>query len=124
MSRITRRHFVAAGSAAVLTAPRYLRARGGIEKLNIAMIGAGGRGRANLNGVRSENIVALCDVDLNRAGGAVRDYPTARLITDYRRLFDHHREFDAVVVSTTEHTHAFATMLALRHNKHVYCEKP
>ena len=43
---------------------------------------------------------------------------------DFRRLFDHAGEFDAVVVSTAEHTHAFATLPALQLKKHVYCEKP
>ena len=51
-------------------------------------------------------------------------FPRPGDVTDFRRLFEHQREFDAVVVSTCEHTHAFATMLALRNGKHVYCEKP
>src|SRR5205823_7883012 len=58
---------------------------------------------------------------LSKAGA---DHPSARRATDYRRLFDHANEFDAVVVSTCEHTHAFATLPALQLGKHVYCEKP
>lgn len=94
------------------------------EKLNIAMIGAGGRGAANMQGVASENIVALCDIDDNYLGKAASRHPKARTYNDFRKLFDESRDIDAVVVSTTEHTHAFATMRALQLNKHVYCEKP
>jgi predicted dehydrogenase len=94
------------------------------ERLNIAIIGAGGRGAANTASVASENIVALCDVDENNLGRAAERYPRARTCHDFRRLFDRANDFDAVVVSTTEHTHAFATLAALRLGKHVYCEKP
>ena len=52
------------------------------------------------------------------------DHPQARRYRDFRKLYDHAGEFDAVVVSTTEHTHAFATLPALQLGKHVYCEKP
>ena len=93
-------------------------------KLNIAMIGVGGRGAANLAGVKSENIVALCDVDANAVAKAAGAYPQAQKFTDFRKLFDKPDEFDAVVVSTCEHTHAFATLPALQLGKHVYCEKP
>ena len=126
MSRtgISRRKFIAASAASVLTAPGFLRAQNPNNRLNIAMIGCGGRGADNLASVSGENIVALCDVNARAVDAASAKYPKARRCTDFRRLFDHQREFDAVVVSTCEHTHAFATMLALRHNKHVYCEKP
>jgi predicted dehydrogenase len=125
--RITRREFVggtltAAGIMA--GAPAFLRGRNLNDKLNIAMIGAGGRGEANLAGVASENIVALCDVNATSMDKIGLKYPGARKVTDFRKLFDNPRDFDAVVVSTCEHTHAFATMLALRAGKHVYCEKP
>jgi predicted dehydrogenase len=123
----TRRQFgqVAVGAvAATLAAPAIVRGRNLNEKLNIAMIGAGGRASANLHAVATENIVALCDVYEPAIDRAARDYPQARRCRDFRRLYDHAREFDAVVVSTTEHTHAFATLPALKLGKHVYCEKP
>ncbi len=63
-------------------------------------------------------------MDENRLEQAASKFPDARKAVDFRRLFDHASEFDAVVVSTCEHTHAIATMLALQHKKHVYCEKP
>ena len=72
----------------------------------------------------SEHIVALCDVNRNALDQAAATYPQARKEVDFRRLFDHSGEFDAVVVSTSEHTHAFATLPALQLKKHVYCEKP
>src|SRR5262249_56367651 len=92
--------------------------------LNIAVIGCGGRGGGNLGSVSSENIVALCDVNENNLNGAASKYSKARKEVDFRKLFDHEKEFDAVVVSTCEHTHAFATLPALQLGKHVYCEKP
>ncbi len=95
------------------------------EKLNVAVIGVGGRGGANLNGVSSQNIVALCDVDENRAGNAFRRFPGATKFQDFRRMLDKmEKQIDAVVVSTPDHTHFHPSMLALRSGKHLYCEKP
>ena len=95
------------------------------DKLNIAIIGAGGRGAANTAEVASENIVALCDVYEENLNASAQKFPKAKKFVDFRQLFDKaEKEFDAVVVSTTEHTHAFATMRALKLGKHVYCEKP
>jgi predicted dehydrogenase len=95
------------------------------EKLNIAGIGVGGRGRANLEAVRGENIVALCDVDLRRAAGTIERFPKAKLYRDFRKMFDEmDKQIDAVVVATPDHTHAVASLAALARGKHVYCEKP
>ncbi len=126
--RINRRSFLktsaAIGAAATLSAPNILRARNLNERLNIAMIGIGNRGQRNTGYFEAENIVALCDVNMEKLGLAAKFYPKARQSTDFRRLFDHEKEFDAVVISTPEHTHAFATLPALQLGKHVYCEKP
>jgi predicted dehydrogenase len=126
-SRLSRRRFT--GSALGLAAgafafPAIVRGRNRNEALNIAAIGVGGRGASNLESVGSENIVALCDVYEPAVEQAGLKYPMARKLNDFRRLYDRSGEFDAVVVSTTEHTHAFATLPALRLGKHVYCEKP
>lgn len=94
------------------------------DKLRIAVIGCGGRGGSNLKGVSSEHIAVLCDVDANNLDKAAAMFPQARKERDFRRVFDRASEFDAVVVSTCEHTHAFATLPALQLKKHVYCEKP
>lgn len=94
------------------------------EKLNIAVIGVNGRGGANLAGVASENLVALVDVDETRIGKAVESFPKAKILKDYRKLLDQPNLFDAVVISTPDHHHAFAAIPALQLGKHVYCEKP
>jgi predicted dehydrogenase len=122
----SRRTFLktSAVAASALAAPGFLRARGANEKLNIAIIGSGGRGAVNLKGVENENIVALCDVSTAAVEKAAEKRTSARKFSDFRKLFDRASEFDAVVVSTCEHTHAFATLLAIQHGKHVYCEKP
>lgn len=124
---ISRRSFLASSAlAAGATAfgPAIVRGQNLNELLNIALIGVGGRGGGNLQGVRSENIVALCDVNRANLDRAAEQFPDARTHSDFRRLYDHADEFDAVVVSTCEHTHAFATLPALQLGKHVYCEKP
>src|SRR5205823_6958928 len=101
-AKITRRAFHRSALAVTLAAPAFLRARDANGKLNIAMIGSGGRGAANMKGVASENIVALCDVDANAVEKAAIKYPQARKFTDFRKLFDRPGDFDAVVVSTCE----------------------
>ena len=124
---MTRRQFsrqLLTATGALAACPFFLRGQNLNNKLNIAVIATGGRGGSNLDSVSSENIVALCDVNANNLDAAAAKHPAARKATDFRRLFDRASEFDAVVVSTCEHTHAFATMLALQHRKHVYGEKP
>jgi predicted dehydrogenase len=123
---ITRRRFIggALTAAGVAAAPAVLRARNLNDRLNIAIIGAGGRGAANTAALASENIVVLCDVDASALAEAGTKHPKAKTFVDFRKVFDRPNAFDAVVVSTCEHTHVFATLLALRAGKHVYCEKP
>jgi predicted dehydrogenase len=130
-TKISRRDFMnsAVAAAAFTIVPRHV--LGGkayaapSDKLNIACIGVGGRGGANLNGVKNENIVALCDVDKKQGGKAFENYPKAKHYTDFRKMLDEvDNEIDAVVVSTPDHTHAVACMDAIRRRKHLYCEKP
>src|SRR5947207_3559057 len=126
-SSLSRRQFNRAmltAAGAFAAAPAFLRGQNLNNKLNIAVIATGGRGGSNLASVSSENIVALCDVNAKNVDAAAAKHPNAKKFSDFRKVFDHAQEFDAVVVSTCEHTHAFATMLALQHGKHVYCEKP
>ncbi len=94
------------------------------EKLNIAGIGVGGMGAANLNALVSENIVAICDVDLNYAAGTVKRFPNAKTYTDYREMLDQQEDIEAVMIATPDHTHAVISMAALKAGKHVYCQKP
>src|SRR5258706_15637753 len=102
-------------AGAFAAAPAFLRGQNLNNKLNIAVIAAGGRGGSNLASVSSENIVALCDVNGKNLDAAAVKHSGAKKFTDFRKLFEQAQEFDAVVVSTCEHTHAFATMLALQH---------
>jgi predicted dehydrogenase len=127
--KISRRDFVGgAAAAAAMTftiVPDHVLAEPPSNKLNIAGIGVGGRGASDLKGVESENIVILCDVDLNRARSTIKRYPKAKIYRDYRRMLDKEaKNIDAVVVATPDHNHAPATLRALRAGKHVYCEKP
>lgn len=127
-SIVQRRAFlkVTASTAGVLAVPAFVRGANLNDKLNVAIIGCGGRGASNLQAIAAagENIVALCDVNRTNLDAASDKYPQARKCTDFRKLYDFAGEFDAVVVSTCEHTHAFATLPALELGKHVYCEKP
>ncbi len=93
------------------------------DKLNIAIIGVAHQGSYNLSNVTSENIVALCDVDDSYLNATAQKFPAAKTYNDFRRLLDQ-KDIDAVVVATPDHTHAVATVAALRSGHHVYCEKP
>src|SRR5262249_10159519 len=68
-------------------------------------------------------IVALCDVDEDRAAKARQHFPRAKFYTDFRRMLEQ-KDLDAVIVATPDHTHAVATAAALKSGLHVYCEKP
>src|SRR4051812_18813310 len=96
---LTRRSFLKA-SAVALAAPAYLPALGANERLNLAFIGSGGRGAYNMKQLAGENVVALCDVDARAVDAAAAAHPRARRFADFRKVFDHAKEFDAVVVST------------------------
>ncbi len=93
------------------------------EKLNIGVIGVHNRAADDLNGVASQNIVAVCDVDDRFLAEASQKFPSAQTYSDFRRMLDRN-DLDAVVVGTPDHTHAVATMAALKSGRHVYCEKP
>ncbi len=131
-TRVSRRRFLAAGmaaSASSFAAPALLSAKSPNEKLHVAFIGSGGRGGANLRTMTKQSLVpvhvaGLCDVNKQNLYNAAKMFPQARTFVDFRTLYDELKDYDAVVVSTTEHTHAYATMPALKAGKHVYCEKP
>lgn len=95
------------------------------DKLNVAGIGVGGRGRKDLNYIQEKNVVALCDVDMKYAAETIKANPKAKVFMDYREMFDAMaKDIDAVVVATPDHTHAVIASTALSLGKHVYCEKP
>jgi cell division GTPase FtsZ len=84
-NKMTRRQFVGGALAAVAGAPALLRGQNLNNKLNIAVIGVGGRGGASVSGVRSENIVALCDVNAVTLDTVGPRFPQAKRFTDLRR---------------------------------------
>lgn len=133
MTNISRRSFLQRGSAAALgltivpntilgkshgyTAPS--------DKLNIAGIGIGGMGAANLRNMETENIVALCDIDWKYAKNTFDKYPNAKRYWDYRKMYDElGKSIDAVMVATADHTHAIVTADAMTMGKHAYVQKP
>ena len=106
----------------VLGGPRY---QAPSDKLNIACIGVGGKGTSDVRGVSSENIYALCDVDQKRAERSVEAFPAARRYRDYRSMLQGEADkIDAVTVSTPDHSHAAAAVMAMRLGKPVFCQKP
>lgn len=127
---VNRRQFVGttAAATAFLLVPRHVVAGSGddapSEKLNIAGIGVGGMGANNLTNLESQNIVAICDVDLNYAAKTIAKYPNAKVWTDYREMLDQQKNIDAVLIATPDHTHAVIAMAAIKAGKHVYCQKP
>ena len=131
-NNISRRELIgtAATVAAFTIAPRSVLGGPGrtapSEKLNVAAIGAGGRGADNLDALSSQtNIVAICDVDWRHAAGTFSRYPNARKYRDFREMLQkEEKNIDAVVVSTPDHIHAIASITAIKMGKHVYCEKP
>lgn len=136
---ITRRRFLADSSkaASAIAATNFLfhpsRATGAPrrlspnERLNIAFIGVGGQGAADMEEittVEDVNVVALCDVDETRLKSAAKKHPGAKHYRDYRKLLETEKSLDAVVVATPDHNHAPASIMALKLGRHVYCEKP
>jgi len=126
--RLSRRAFLkrasrTAAGALWLGAIAPVRSASPNSKLNIAVIGVANRGGANLEGVKSQNLVALCDVDDKYLTAAAQKFPPAKTYHDFRRLMDQ-SGIDAIVVSTPDHTHAVAVVAALQSGRHVYCEKP
>lgn len=96
------------------------------DKLNIAGVGIGGMGRVNLENVaKTENIVALCDVDWREPVQKIFNlYPAAKRYKDYRVMLDSQKDIDAVIVATSDHTHAIISLEAMKRGKHVYTQKP
>lgn len=127
---LTRRAVIKSGlaAAACWALPRVSIAQGGRpagRKLNLAFIGVGGIGGSALSGCDGENYVAFCDVDEARAAAGYAKHPGVPRFRDFRVMLETlHREIDAVVVSTPDHTHFAAAMLAMEMGKHVYVQKP
>ena len=126
--RTSRRDFLKAGAmvgAGLVILPSGILKAGESpsDKLNIAVIGVSGRGGSNLGDVKGENIVALCDVNEQNLTKAAEQFPKAQKYADWRKCLEQ-KDIDAVVCSTTDHTHAFINVWAMNRGKNVYCEKP
>ncbi|VGO23564.1 Gfo/Idh/MocA family protein [Pontiella sulfatireligans] len=95
------------------------------DKLNVACIGCGGKGRSDVADVAGENIVGLCDVDSARAASTFKKHPDVPKFKDYRRMLEKlDKQIDAVTISTPDHTHYPAAMMAIEMGKHVFVQKP
>ena len=129
-SRITRRRFIyssaLAAGAAALSRPSWAAARtlSANDRLNIGVIGIGGKGSSDTDLCASENIVALCDVDEHLAAPVCAKFPGAKFYRDYRRMLDSEKSLDAVIVATPDHTHAVIASRVMQMGKHIYCQKP
>jgi hypothetical protein len=124
-----RRQFLATAAActATLTTSKLVRASSANDKLRLAFVGVGGRGAGNLEEMIKDpgvEVAAICDVNRTTLDRVAERFPKARKQVDLRRFVEDLKDVDAVVVSSTEHTHAFATLPALQQRKPVYCEKP
>lgn len=133
MSNISRRSFLRKGTAAaaaLTVVPNVVLGKSHghtapTDKLNIAGVGVGGMGAANLKNMETENIVALCDVDWRYAKGTFDRYPQAKRYWDYRKMLDEMgKSIDAVMVATADHTHCIIASDAMTAGKHVYVQKP
>jgi hypothetical protein len=130
---VSRRGFIRTSSAALagftIVPGNVLASLGHVapsDKLNIAGIGIGGMGKVNLiNIAKTENIVALCDIDWEgQPAGVFKTYPDAKMYHDFRVMLDKQKDIDAVIIATPDHTHAVISMEAMRRGKHTYTQKP
>jgi predicted dehydrogenase len=134
MSSNARRKFIrntSLAAAGFFIVPRHVLGKGYIapsDKLNIAGIGAGGKGASDLKEFAKSprvNIVAFCDVDDRQATGSIKAFPKAKYYKDFREMLQkENKNIDAVSISTPDHTHAVATLAAMQLGKHVYTQKP
>lgn len=117
-----------AGALGIILVPSFLKGANLKEKLRTAHIGVGNMGMADLKAISSHSavdVVALCDVDAINLSVAHKMHPGARIFFDYRTMLkEMGNEIDAVIVSTPDHTHAPASLMAMNLNKPVYCQKP
>jgi hypothetical protein len=130
-SPLSRRRFLKSSSlavgAAALTGPYLLRGQSLNDRVHVAVIGAGGKGSSDTDDAArcGGDIIALCDVDQNTLDGRAKKYPNAKLYQDFRKMLEElEKTIDAVTISTPDHVHAPATMMAMKMGKHVYTQKP
>ena len=118
---------VGTAGAAAFVLPRFSIAstKSPNSKLNVAFVGVGGVGGMAINGMKSENAVAFCDVDTRMSGWHKKENPKSRFFQDYREMLDKMgKDIDAVCVSTPDHSHFKITLDAMQCGKHVCVQKP
>ncbi len=130
----SRRTFIKTSSlaaSAFFIVPRHVLGKGYVapsDKLNIAGIGVGGKGKSDLAAFAKSpqvNIVALCDVDDRQSVESRKNFPKAKYYKDFREMLNKEKNnIDACSISTPDHTHAVATLAAMQLGKHVYTQKP
>jgi predicted dehydrogenase len=122
-----RRNFVksmaASGTGLIILPAGFISGQSASGKLNIALIGAHGRGSQHYGSLKDDNVVAICDVHADNMALAAKQYPNARQYTDWRKCLEQ-KDIDAVFVCTPDHHHAFISIWAMNRGKHVFCEKP
>lgn len=129
MKKVSRRTFIRAAAACSLAVPVIatcpIHADSPNGQLRVGGIGVGGKGWGDIQETTKSKarVVAVCDIDDKRLGRAADRFPDARKFTDWRELLQM-KDIDAVTVSTPDHTHAPATLTAIRRGLHVYCQKP
>lgn len=126
---LSRRSFLQAGAASILTAASWSRVYGANEKLRLASVGTGGKGWDDLTQVTKSPhvaVFAVCDIDESKPhlGQAAERFPHAERFSDWRKLLDRQKDFDALTVSTPDHMHAPVSLPAMQLGKHVHCQKP
>ena len=136
MNTSSRRSFLAASSASVLAFPTFVPASafGANDRVRVGCVGIGGKGHVDTLGTAAAGgeIAAICDVADPKNPALARKgkkndipakFPDATFHRDFRQMIDS-EDLDAVTVSTPDHTHANAAVMAMRKGLHVYCQKP
>ncbi len=125
---LNRRQFVKTGLAASIGAQFLTHSVFGenapSSKLRLAAVGIGGMGLANLQSCKSENIVALCDIDPHYSKRSLDAFPEAKFYRDYREMIATEPDLDGVIIATPDHTHGVITTEALRAGLNIFCQKP
>ena len=130
MTRVTRRGLMkgmAAGAGlVVLSSSNSAWGYAANKKLNVALIGVGGQAKAGHGMAEAENVVAICDADSSpdRLGLGANKWPEAKAYTDWRKVYDNHKDLNLVLVATPDHTHFPAAYSAVIRGCACYCEKP
>ncbi|MHC4403105.1 MAG: Gfo/Idh/MocA family protein, partial [Planctomycetota bacterium] len=130
-SKTTRRRFLKTTAATgvgfwVAGGVRAQESKSPNERVAMASVGIGGKGSSDsADADKNGDMVAFCDVDTNRLAGAAKKFEKAKPYTDFRKMLEEMRDsIDAVTVSTPDHTHAAAGLMAMRMGKHCFCQKP